>query len=56
MDTTAMNKDFFDEVWVDARKSLLGKESLPSESDEAENQRTVTRIFHGLYVSTTKRY
>jgi hypothetical protein len=54
MDTTAMNKDFSDEVLVNA-KSLLRKESLPPESDEDENQHTVTRIFHGLYVLTTKR-
>jgi hypothetical protein len=56
MGSTAMNNDVSDEVWVDARKSLLKKESLSPEANEDENQHTVTRIFHGLYVSTTKRY
>jgi hypothetical protein len=51
-----MNKDVSNEVWVDARKLVLKKESLPPDSDEDENQHTVTRIFHGLYISTTKRY
>jgi hypothetical protein len=36
MDTTAMNKDVSNEVWVDASKSLLKQESLPPESDEVE--------------------
>jgi hypothetical protein len=55
MDGTAMDKIVAEE-WVDARKAILKKDSSCPDSDEDENQQTVTRIFHGLYVVTTKRY
>jgi hypothetical protein len=53
MDGTAMNKTVSEEEWVDVRKALLKKDSSHPDSDEYENQQTVTRIFHGLYVVTT---
>jgi hypothetical protein len=53
MDTTAMSKDVSEEEWVDARRALLKQDSSHPDSDEDENQQTVTRIFHGLYVVTT---
>jgi hypothetical protein len=51
-----MNKIVSDEEWVEARNALLKKNSSHPDSDEDESQQTVTRIFHGLYVVTTKRY
>jgi hypothetical protein len=56
MDTMAMNKIVSEEEWVKDRKALLKKDSSHPDSDEDENEQTVTRIFHGLYVLTTKRY
>jgi hypothetical protein len=56
MDTRAMKKTVSEGEWIDARKALLRKDSSHPDSDEYENQQTVTRIFHGLYVVTTKRY
>jgi hypothetical protein len=56
MDTTAMNKIVSEEEWVKDRKALLKKDSSHPDSDDDENEQTVTRIFHGLYVLTTKRY
>jgi hypothetical protein len=53
MDTRAVNKIVSEEEWVEARKALLKKDSSHPDSDEDENQQTVTRIFHGLYVVTT---
>jgi hypothetical protein len=55
MDTTAMTKIISEEC-VEDRKALLKKDSSHPDSDEDENQQTVTRIFHGLYALTTKRY
>jgi hypothetical protein len=55
MDTTAMNKIVSEEEWVKDHKTLLKKDSSHPDSDEDENEQSVTRIFHGLYTLTTKR-
>ena len=51
-----MNKIYSDDEWVEARNVLLKKDSSHYDSDEDNNKQSVTRIFHGLYVVTTKRY
>ena len=51
-----MNKIYSDDGWVVARNLLLKKVSSQADSDEYKNKQSVTRIFHGLYAVTTKRY
>jgi hypothetical protein len=55
MDRAAMSKIVSEEEGVEARKARLNKGNSHPNSDD-ENQQTVTRVFHGLYVLTTKRY
>ena len=51
-----MNKAVSEEEWVNARKALQNRDSSHPDSDEDESRQTVTRIFHGLYAVSTKRY
>ena len=51
-----MDKIYSDGGWVEAHNVLLKKDNSHSDSDEDNNKQSVTRIFHGLYSVTTKRY
>jgi hypothetical protein len=56
IDTAVMNRIYSDDEWVEARNVPLKKDRSHPDSDEDNNKQSVTRIFHGLYVSTRKRY